>query len=177
MHLDTGLKIAIWIATGVPVALLMEPWAALLHGRVWHGVLWRVHRSHHRPRPGRFEANDWLSGTHAPLSIALILAGCLGPEGVAREIAFGAGLGMAVFGLSYVIVHDGLVHGRLPVAFLGRVPYLARVRDAHLEHHRGTPGEPYGLFAAPLLRRESPRASPSAQRPASRSPSRPSTSP
>jgi beta-carotene 3-hydroxylase len=140
--------IGIWIAVALTVAAAMELWAAFLHGRVWHHALWRVHRSHHARRVGRFESNDILSSLHAPIAIALILYGCLGAPGVLREIAFGAGLGMTLFGFAYVIVHDGLVHGRLPVSGLAKIPYFARIREAHLEHHaRGR--EPFGLFLGP----------------------------
>ena len=45
-------------AVTLPVAAAMEPWARVLHGQVWHRALWRVHRSHHSQRNGRFEAND-----------------------------------------------------------------------------------------------------------------------
>lgn len=156
--LEAAEKVLVWIAAGVPVALLMEPWAALLHGRVWHGLLWRIHRSHHRRRRGRFEANDVLSGTHAPVAIALILYGCVGDPGLPRELAFGVGLGMSAFGVAYVVVHDGLVHGRLPVEFLARMAWLSRVREAHLEHHRAGAAGPYGLFLGPReLRRAPPR--------------------
>jgi beta-carotene 3-hydroxylase len=100
---------------------------------------------------GRFEANDALSALHAPLAILAILFGCRGPVGVARELAFGVGLGMSVFGLAYVVVHDGLVHRRLPVAWLARVPYLRDVARAHRIHHAGVyGGPPYGLFFGPL---------------------------
>jgi beta-carotene 3-hydroxylase len=149
-------SVAIWIAVAFPVAATMELWAALLHGRVWHGVLWGVHRSHHRRRAGHFESNDLLSALHAPIAIALILYGCLGEPGALREVAFGAGLGMTLFGLAYVLVHDGLVHGRLPVGFLARVGYFARIRDAHLTHHTRGGREPFGLFLGP---RELARAS------------------
>ena len=143
-------SVAIWLPVAVVAACAMEPWAALLHKRAWHTRLWSVHRSHHRPRPGRFEANDALSATHAPIAISLILYGCRGAPGPLRELAFGVGLGMSLFGVAYVMVHDGLVHGRLPVAGLARVSYLARVRDAHLLHHRPGAREPYGLFLGPL---------------------------
>jgi beta-carotene 3-hydroxylase len=141
----------IWIATALVACAVMEPWAALLHGRVWHGLLWRVHRSHHAMRPSRFEANDVLSALHAPIAIALILYGCRAHEGLLRDVAFGFGIGMSLFGLSYAVVHDGLVHGRLPVAALARLRYFARVRDAHRAHHRGR-GGPYGLFLGPWER-------------------------
>ncbi|NUQ76487.1 MAG: sterol desaturase family protein [Polyangiaceae bacterium] len=142
------MSVAIWTAVAFLVAVAMEFWAALLHGRVWHHSLWRIHRSHHAKRSGRFESNDILSSLHAPIAIALILYGCLGAPGLIREIAFGAGIGMTLFGAAYVIVHDGLVHGRLPVSFLAKIPYFSRIREAHLEHHaRGR--EPYGLFLGP----------------------------
>ena len=126
------------------VAAAMEPWARLLHGRVWHRRLWGIHRSHHARRAGRFEANDALSAAHAPIAAALVMIGC-NMHGIAAAVAIGTGAGMTVFGLAYVVVHDGVVHGRLPVAFLLRVPGVRRIRDAHAVHHaRGA--APYGFF-------------------------------
>lgn len=155
-----------WMAasiTGLVFFLAMEPWARLLHGKIWHGPLIGIHRSHHTRRVGRFEKNDWLSGLHAPIATALIMVGC-NVEGALGGAMFGAGVGMTLFGLSYVLVHDGLVHGRLPVGFLARVPWLRRVRDAHRVHHAHG-GAPYGLFLGPreLMRARAARAaSPSA---------------
>lgn len=143
------IKVLVWLSVGLPVACAMEPWAAFLHGRVWHGLLWRIHGSHHAPRAGRFELNDALSIFHAPIAMALILWGCVGPVGLLREAAFGAGLGMTLFGAAYVIVHDGLVHGRLPVRGLRRVRWLDRIRRAHLAHHLREHVGPYGLFLGP----------------------------
>lgn len=144
-------KLALWLAAGLPVALAMETWSRVLHGRVWHGPLYGIHASHHPPAGaprGRFEANDALSVTHAPIAIAAILYGCVGPFGALREALFGLGLGMTLFGLAYIVVHDGLIHGRLPVGFLMRWRFFRRVRAAHEVHHeRGA--EPYGLFRGP----------------------------
>jgi beta-carotene 3-hydroxylase len=140
---------AIWIPVALVMAALMELWAGLLHGRFWHRVLWPVHRSHHRKRRGRFEANDALSALHAPIAIALILYGCMAAESPLREVAFGVGIGMTLFGVAYLVVHDGLAHGRLPVQFLGRIPFFARVRDAHRVHHGGGRAVPYGFFLGP----------------------------
>lgn len=134
----------------------MEPWAALLHGWVWHSALWRVHRSHHqgprdiapRVHQSRWEANDILSLTHAPLAVAAILYGCVGPPGTLREVLYGVGLGMTLFGVGYVLVHDGLAHDRLPVRGLLRWRYMRRVCMAHRVHHR-TGRAPFGLFLGP----------------------------
>lgn len=128
----------------------MDFWAALLHGRVWHGWLWSVHRSHHEPRLGAFELNDALSVLHAPIAIAMILYGCTAEPGVHRELAFGVGVGMTVFGLAYLVVHDGLVHQRLPARALLRFRWLRRIASAHRVHHTGRAGgAPFGLFTGP----------------------------
>lgn len=152
------LSLALWIVTALAAFAAMEGWAALLHGKVWHRALWSVHRSHHEPRRGVFERNDVLSFLHAPIAIGLILYGCTGAPGPLRDVAFGFGLGMTAFGVAYVLVHDGLVHQRLPVSGLARIPYLARVRDAHRVHHR-TGGPPFGLFLGPLVLRRAPHLS------------------
>jgi beta-carotene 3-hydroxylase len=145
-----SVKILLWLAAGLPTAVAMEYWSRLLHGQIWHRWLWFMHASHHTPHaPGqRYEVNDLLSFTHAPIAIAAILYGCLGPVGPARELLFGFGLGMTLFGLSYIVVHDGLVHGRLPAAWLLRFRFFRRVRAAHEVHHRHG-GVPYGLFRGP----------------------------
>lgn len=138
----------IWIPVALAVAAAMELWAALLHGRFWHGMLWPVHRSHHTKRRGRFEANDALSALHAPIAIAMILYGCVAAPSALREILFGTGIGMTAFGVAYLVFHDGFVHGRLPVRWLAKVPLFARIRDAHRVHH-GRGAAPYGFFLGP----------------------------
>ncbi len=140
----------LWLPIAAVTAVAMDLWAALLHGRVWHAWMWPVHRSHHQPRRGSFEANDALSVLHAPLAIALLLWGCASRPTVLREVAFGVGLGMSVFGLAYLVVHDGLVHGRLPVRVLLRLAYFRSVVRAHRVHHATIPaGPPYGFFLGP----------------------------
>ena len=143
--------VVVWLPVALLVAVLMDLWAALLHGKVWHRLLWPVHRSHHTRREGSFERNDALSALHVPPAIALILYGCVGPVGILREVLYGIGIGATAFGLAYVIVHDGLVHRRLPVAFLGRIGWLRAVARAHRVHHAGAEGgAPYGLFFGPI---------------------------
>ncbi|XP_008437326.1 beta-carotene 3-hydroxylase 1, chloroplastic isoform X5 [Cucumis melo] len=60
------------------------------------------------------------------------------------------GLGITVFGMAYMFVHDGLVHRRFPVGPIAAVPYLRRVAAAHHIHHTDKfDGVPYGLFLGP----------------------------
>ncbi len=141
-----------WMIWGPLIPLTaygMEHWARLLHGRVWHRWMWKLHRSHHGPRRGRFEANDLLSSSHSLLAIALIVYGFEGAPGLLREAAFGVGVGMTVFGLAYLAVHDGFVHGRLPLGWLERFAYFRRVREAHKAHHSRPHAAPFGFFLGP----------------------------
>lgn len=158
---------------------LMELWSRFLHGRIWHGVLFRIHRSHHVERHGRLEANDILSATHAPIAATLVIVGCV-LGGILGAVLRGVGAGMTLFGVAYVVVHDGFVHGRLPVQGLARSRFFRRVRAAHRMHHR-TGGAPYGLFAGVReMRRPRHENAPAsklvAHRALARGPSEPSTS-
>lgn len=149
----------VWAPVVPVVAFAMEHWARMMHGRVWHRWLWRMHRSHHAPRRGRFEANDLLSSSHSFFAAGLIVYGFEGTPGLLRELGFGVGVGMTVFGLAYLAVHDGFVHGRLPLAWLDRFAYFRAVREAHKEHHRRGHAAPFGLFMGPWeLGRESKAA-------------------
>jgi beta-carotene 3-hydroxylase len=136
-------------AVAVAVAAGMDLWAGLLHRFVWHGPLWSVHRTHHAPRRGRFERNDALSTLHAPIAIVLIVVGSRAPPSYAQDIAVGTGVGMTVFGALYLVLHDGLVHQRLPVRLLARVPWLRAIAEAHSEHHRRGGRGPYGILFGP----------------------------
>lgn len=139
----------IWVPIAAIVAVLMDVWAGLLHGGLWHRSLWGVHRSHHQPRVGRFELNDAFALVHAPPAMVLILYGCIAPESVHREVLYGIGIGMTAFAVGYGVVHDGLVHGRLPVSGLMKVGFLRRVVKAHRIHHTLPAGKPYSLFFGP----------------------------
>ncbi|MFO0663942.1 MAG: beta-carotene hydroxylase [Polyangiaceae bacterium] len=143
--------VSLWLPLALAVALFMDVWAALLHRFVWHGLLWAIHRTHHQPRRGLFERNDALSVAHAPIAIALILYGCTHPEARFGAWAFGIGVGMTLFGLSYLVFHDGLAHRRASIRALRRFPYVREVLLLHARHHQGEFGQaPYGFFLAPL---------------------------
>ncbi|MCO4748182.1 MAG: sterol desaturase family protein [Proteobacteria bacterium] len=138
----------IWITAAWFVALAMEPWAAWVHRVVWHGPLWSVHESHHVEREGLFEVNDGFALVHALPAMVLIIGGSLRGDDLIANLVFGVGIGMTVFGAAYALVHDGVVHERLPVARLLRWRWFRRIRGAHRRHHL-TGGYPYGLFDGP----------------------------
>ena len=54
--------------------------------------------------------------------------------------------------MSYMFIHDGLVHRRFPVGPIAEVPYLKRVAIAHKLHHSEKyDGVPWGLFLGPQV--------------------------
>ncbi|KAK8486788.1 hypothetical protein V6N13_073588 [Hibiscus sabdariffa] len=136
-------------ALSVGAAVGMEYWARWAHRALWHASLWHMHESHHRAREGAFELNDVFAVTNAVPAIALLSYGFFN-TGLFPGLCFGAGLGITVFGMAYMFVHDGLVHRRFPVGPVANVPYLRRVAAAHQLHHADKfRGVPYGLFLGP----------------------------
>ncbi|KAF5731165.1 beta-carotene hydroxylase [Tripterygium wilfordii] len=136
-------------ALSVGAAVGMEFWARWAHRALWHASLWHMHESHHKPREGPFELNDVFAIINAVPAIALLSYGFF-HKGLVPGLCFGAGLGITVFGMAYMFVHDGLVHKRFPVGPIANVPYFSRVAAAHQLHHSDKfNGVPYGLFLGP----------------------------
>ena len=129
----------------------MEMWARWAHKALWHEFVpgWALHKSHHEPRTGPFEDNDVFAIVNAVPAMGLCFYGLITPTMVGG-LCFGAGLGITLFGISYMFVHDGLVHKRFPVGPIAEVPYLKRVAIAHRLHHTEKfNGVPWGLFLGP----------------------------
>eukprot|EP00897_Mesotaenium_endlicherianum_P000580 jgi/Mesen1/10522/ME000083S10031 len=136
-------------ALAIGAAVGMEYWARWAHKALWHASLWNMHESHHRPREGPFELNDIFAITNAVPAILLLAYGFFN-KGFVPGLCFGAGLGITLFGMAYMFVHDGLVHRRFPVGPIANVPYLQKVAAAHQLHHADKfEGVPYGLFLGP----------------------------
>ncbi|XP_022874606.1 beta-carotene hydroxylase 2, chloroplastic-like [Olea europaea var. sylvestris] len=136
-------------ALSVGAAVGMEFWARWAHRALWHASLWHMHESHHKPREGPFELNDIFAIINAVPAITLLSYGFF-HKGLVPGLCFGAGLGITVFGMAYMFVHDGLVHRRFPVGPIANVPYFRRVAAAHQVHHSDKfKGVPYGLFLGP----------------------------
>ncbi|KAI4319996.1 hypothetical protein MLD38_033525 [Melastoma candidum] len=136
-------------ALSVGAAVGMEFWARWAHRALWHASLWNMHESHHRPRDGPFELNDVFAIINAVPAMALFSYGFF-HKGLVPGLCFGAGLGITMFGIAYMFIHDGLVHKRFPVGPIANVPYLRKVAAAHQLHHSDKfGGVPYGLFLGP----------------------------
>jgi beta-carotene 3-hydroxylase len=118
------------LAFGVVIA--MEGVAYAGHRWVMHGPMWWLHKSHHEPREGLFERNDWFAVMGAIPSIFLIFAGT--QLGWGEWLAW-VGLGISIYGLIYFGFHDIIVHRRLETGYVPRWSYMKRIVQAHRLHH------------------------------------------
>ena len=95
-----------------------------------------------------YEANDIFAIANGVPAFALCSYGFLTP-GVFGGLCFGAGLGITLFGIAYMYVHDGMVHKRFPTGPLGQLPFLKQIAAGHSIHHtEAFDGVPWGLFMA-----------------------------
>ena len=121
-----------WFLIFIATVVAMEAFAYVMHRWVMHGPGWFLHASHHRPRPGRYEANDLYAVVFALPSIVLLYGG-VNLDWGAWASAVGAGI--AAYGLIYFLFHDVIVHQRLPHRIVARSTYLKRIVQAHRLHH------------------------------------------
>lgn len=149
----TAASIAARAAIVIASAAAMETVALLVHRHLMHGAGWGWHRSHHQPAADRrWERNDLYALVFASLAFALMWF-----SGGPRWPLFWVGAGLTLYGALYAVVHDGLVHRRLPLNWnlRSRSPrrgYLARLVQAHRLHHavRGRDGcVSFGFLYAP----------------------------
>jgi len=125
--------------------LAMEAFSYLVHRWLFHGVLWTIHQTHHTPRKFFLELNDVFSITFALISIGLMI---FAEKPLTNSSAFPVGLGIAIYGFIYFIIHDLFTHRRL-LPFKSKNKILLAVRAAHQRHHQTTERvgiEPFGLF-------------------------------
>jgi len=118
----------------------MEIFSYLVHRFLFHGVLWQIHQTHHKPHKFPLELNDVFSIIFAILSIVLMISG--------NDFAFPTGLGIAIYGFVYFITHDFFTHRRF-LPFGSQSKILLTIRAAHQKHHQSIEKdglEPFGLF-------------------------------
>ncbi len=125
--------------------LATELFSYFVHRFVFHGVLWRVHQTHHHARHGKIELNDIFSLIFAAISMSLMICA---ESPFAASSAFPFGLGIALYGLLYFIIHDIFTHRRF-FSLNTKNKILLTVRAAHQRHHQSAEKdglEPFGLF-------------------------------
>ena len=115
--------------------IAMEGVAYGAHRWVMHGPGWVLHASHHRPRLGRYEANDLYAVIFAAPSILLFYGGVNLGWTVWGSSAAWIGAGIAAYGAIYFGFHDVIVHKRIAHRYVARSTYMKRIVQAHRLHH------------------------------------------
>lgn len=115
------------------------------HKYVMHGLLWYLHKDHHRPGPGFFEKNDAFFLIFAVPSFLFILFGTLYHHFLLQA----AGFGIMAYGFAYFLFHDVIIHQRFRWFSRSSNPYIRSIRVAHKMHHKHLgkeQGEAFGLL-------------------------------
>lgn len=129
--------------------LAMEGVAWFTHKYVMHGLLWTLHKDHHKKETeGFLEHNDFFF-----LIFALpgILALYFGREN-GYNYLFWIGLGITLYGLAYFLVHDVFIHQRFKFFRNTDNSYFRAIRRAHKMHHKHLEkeeGECFGMLWVP----------------------------
>jgi beta-carotene 3-hydroxylase len=126
---------------------LMEIAVSFIHRYVMHGPGWGWHRSHHEAKkPSGWERNDLYALVFTAATIPLFAISK--PD----EPLWWIATGVTAYGLLYALLHDVLIHRRLPLAWKPRNAYLQRLMTAHRLHHAVRTREgavSYGFLYAP----------------------------
>ena len=112
--------------------IAMEGVAWFTHRFVMHGFLWYLHEDHHLPRKGVFEKNDAFFLVFAVPSFLLTFLGAKS----GFDFRFFIGLGIALYGAAYFLIHDVLIHRRFKWFDNTDNFYFRSVRKIHKLHHK-----------------------------------------
>lgn len=127
----------------------MEFMAWFAHKYIMHGFLWSLHKDHHQKEPGFFEKNDMFFLIFAVPSALCFIFGSL--NGI--DFRFWIGTGIAVYGMTYFLVHEIFIHQRFSLFKKTDNRYFKGIRKAHQVHHKHLgkeEGECFGLLVIPF---------------------------
>ena len=128
----------------------MEAVAWFTHKYIMHGLGWYFHKDHHKKDTyGFFERNDFFFLIFAIPGIAGLFFGML--QGYNHW--FYIGMGIALYGFTYFVVHDLFIHQRFKILRHTDNFYFKAIRRAHKIHHKHLgkhDGECFGMLWVPL---------------------------
>jgi beta-carotene 3-hydroxylase len=131
------------------------------HKYLMHGFLWKWHKDHHINDQKKvaledmqfsgFEKNDYFFLVYAIPAILLMLIGFY--YGYSALIFIGVGI--TLYGFTYFLVHDIIIHQRIRIPFLQKNHnfYTKAIINSHYAHHRPKSAgdfNNYGLLIFPL---------------------------
>ncbi|WP_373521247.1 sterol desaturase family protein [Aquiflexum sp.] len=118
-----------------------------IHKYIMHGPLWGIHKTHHQASKSFFELNDLFSLLFGSIAVLLIFLG-VGE----LDFRFWMGVGISLYGISYFIIHDVLVHRRIKWFDRPKSSFLLGIFKAHQAHHatnKKNDAVSFGLFVVP----------------------------
>lgn len=127
---------------------LMEFIAWFTHKYIMHGWLWQLHEDHHQPTGRIFQKNDLFFLIFAVPSWLCIMLGLM----ESSSFSIGFGIGIAMYGIAYFLVHDVLIHRRFKWFDKKDNPYFRALRKAHKVHHKNRfkeNGTCFGMLVVP----------------------------
>ncbi len=137
------------IAITLAAFFMMEAVAWLTHKYIMHGLLWSLHKDHHKKESkGFFEHNDFFFLIFALPGILGLLFGVQ----MGYNALFWIGLGITIYGFTYFFVHDIFIHQRFKVLRKSDNFYFKAIRRAHKIHHKHLgkeEGECFGMLWVP----------------------------
>ncbi len=143
------MQFFVYILITVITFWFMEFMAWFTHKYVMHGFLWSLHKDHHQKEPGFFEKNDAFFVIFAvPSAITFILG-----SSTQYKFLFFIGLGIAIYGVAYFLIHDVYIHRRFKWFNPSDHWYFKGIRKAHQVHHQNLGkegGQCFGMLLAPL---------------------------
>ncbi|MCL4113659.1 UNVERIFIED_CONTAM: hypothetical protein GTU68_025954 [Idotea baltica] len=131
--------------------LIMECITWFVHKYIMHGFLWILHRDHHnKDHDHALERNDAFFLIFGIPGFLLCLYGS--QQGLDAPYLW-IGLGVTLYGLAYLLVHDIFIHQRMHLFRNSKNPYLLALRRAHKIHHKHLgkeDGECFGMLWVPM---------------------------
>ena len=129
--------------------LFMEFVAWFAHKYIMHGFLWFLHKDHHQvDKNKKFQKNDYFFLIFAIPSII-----CLAVGAESYNYLFFIGLGILLYGLAYFMIHEVIIHRRLPPPSKTKSKYIIAIRKAHKIHHKNRNKEHcinFGMLIVPI---------------------------
>src|SRR5690606_7097062 len=126
--------------------IAMEGVAWFTHKYIMHGLLWTLHKDHHKKESkGFFEHNDFFFLIFAIPGIICLFAGKMNDY----NFLFWIGLGITIYGFAYFFVHDIFIHQRFRWLRNSDNAYFRALRRAHKMHHKHInkgDGECFGML-------------------------------
>ena len=128
----------------------MEGVAWFTHKYIMHGLLWRLHKDHHKKESaGFFEHNDFFFLLFAIPGIICLFIGMKNNY----NFLFWIGAGITLYGMAYFLIHDIFIHQRFKIFRNTDNAYFKAIRRAHKVHHKHLnkeQGECFGMLWIPF---------------------------